>query len=295
MTDIAHPKIRHKLAIGVAYGGSQPPKFWGPVSAMAANFHRIGVDFFGVLHAGSMMVDGNRNNVVTGFLESAAEWLLWIDTDNVFTVGAVKRLLDMRKTLASGVYVGKAVPYNNIAFRRLENGRYFPVSEFQDYYKGEIIPIDMAGMGFCLSHRTVYEDMKEQFECLQDQWGHYWPIHKDDIHGRISETAKHAYDGQVYKGQLRIRVRPLDHELVFFPWFQMRFGKTEDVIFFENAARAGHKPWLDTSLTAKHFGPYDFDGEDRKRVPDNVEVTRVERDPRPYEVEYAHNDPADWR
>jgi hypothetical protein len=288
---MSDPKPRHKLAIGVAYGGKQDPEFWGPISALAANFPKIGVEYIGVLHAGSMMVDGNRNNIANGLLESQADWLLWIDTDNVFKLGAVKRLLDMRKTLCSGVYVGKQEPNTNIAYRRVpETGMYRPVSEFEDYYKGEIIPIDMAGMGFCLSHRSVYEDMQKQFTVLQDSMGHFWPIHKDDIRGEVSETAKHPYDWKVHKGQLRIRMRPVSVEPQFHPWFQMRFGKTEDVIFFENAARAGHKAWLDTSLEAKHFGNYDYTPEDRNRWPENTDVIRHPRD---YEVKYAENKPED--
>lgn len=282
---------KHKLAIGVAYGGTQSPAFWGPLSAMAANFPRIGVDYIGVLYAGSMMVDGNRNNIVTGFLKGEADWLLWIDTDNVFKLGAVKRMLELRKTIVSGVYVGKTEPNTNIAFRRVpETGMYRPVSEYEDYYKGEIIPIDMAGMGFCLTHRSVYEDMKEQFVCLQDMWGHYWPIHKDDIKGKIKQDAKHVYDGQVRQGQFRIRMRYPNKEPTFWPWFQMRFGKTEDVIFYENAERAGHKAWLDTSLSAIHFGPYDYEPKDRAQWPENTEVVRH---PRNYEVSYAESKPED--
>lgn len=285
---------KHKLAIGVAYGGKQSPQFWGPVSAMAANFHRINVEYVGVFHAGSMMVDGNRNNIATGFLKGEADWLLWIDTDNVFKLGAIKRLLEMRKTLCSGVYVGKVEPNTNIAYRRVEEtGMYRPVSEYEDYYKGEIIPIDMAGMGFCLTHRSVFEDMRDQFECLQDQWGHIWPIHKDDIRGKISDTAKHVYDGKIHQGQFRIRMRYPHKKPTFWPWFQMRFGKTEDVIFFENAQRAGHKAWLDTSLEAVHFGTKDYTPEDRDQWPENTEV---ERHPRNYEVEYVENKPQDeWQ
>lgn len=279
---------KHTLAMGVAYGGTQSPEFWGPMTAMAANFHKIDVEYVGVYYAGSLMVDGNRNNIVTGFLEGDAEWLLWIDTDMSYKLGAIKRLLDMRKTLCSGVYVGKQEPNTNIAYRRTANMRYRPVSEFEDYYKGEIIPIDMAGMGFCLSHRSVYEDMKKEFTVLMDADAQYHPIQNGKIHGDVSATAKHPFDGEIHKGQLRVRMRPLDHPLVFWPWFQMRHGKTEDVPFFENAAKAGHKAWLDTSLEAKHFGRYIYTPQDRPRWGVNTEV---ERHPRNYEVNYAFTPP----
>lgn len=285
---------KHKLAIGVAVGGKQGPDWWGMLTAMAANFHLINVDFHGLLYAGSMMVDGNRNNIVTGFLKSEADWLLWIDTDVKFKLGAVKRLLDARRTLISGVYVGKTPPYTNIAFRRQGNGRYVEVSEFEDYYRGEIIEIDMAGMGFCLTHRTVFEDMQKKFTVYQDQWGHYWPIFNEDVMGAVKERdtpgSTHIHDGKVYKGQLRIRLWPLDHEITFWPWFQMRYGKTEDVVFFEHAQKAGHNAWLDTSLSAEHIGPYEYTQEDRKRM---EEKTNVVRHPRDYEVTYVEKKPQD--
>ena len=279
---------KHTLAMGVAYGGKQSPDFWGPMTAMAANFHKIDVDYIGVYYAGSMMVDGNRNNIVTGFLKGEAEWLLWIDTDMSYKLGAIRRLLDMRKTLCSGVYVGKQPPHTNIAYRRTPNSRYRPVSEFEDYYKGEIIPIDMAGMGFLLTHRTVYEDMKKEFTILMDADAQYHPIQNSKIKGEVSATAKNPYDGEIHKGQYRVRMRPLDHPLVFWPWFQMRHGKTEDVPFFENAAKAGHKAWLDTSLQAKHFGDATYTPQDRTGYAENTEV---ERHPRNYEVKYDFSPP----
>lgn len=280
--------LNKTMVIGVAYGGKQEPKFWGPVSALTANLWKLGIEYHGVLHAGSMMVDGNRNNIVTGFLKLNLDWLLWIDTDNTFRLAAIKRLFDMNRTIATGMYVGKAPPYHNISFRRTKSGMYHPISEFEDFYKGEIIPVDMAGMGFCLTHRSVFTDMKEQFTVLQDAEGGFWPIHNDDIRGKINDDAKHVYDGKVHQGQLRTRMRTPREEPEFWPWFQMRHGKTEDVIFYENAAKAGHKPWCDTSLEAKHFGMYDYTMQDRLRVPEHTEVTRH---PRNYEVTYEHDDP----
>lgn len=245
----------HKVCIGVPFYGPQDYKWWQPLAVFTGTLHKVGIDFVGLPIAGGMMTDSNRNNIVKSFLEdTTADWLFWIDSDNDYTVAGLKRLLDINKTVVSGVYFSKKSPYNLIAYYRYPDGLYRQLT-VNDYTRGEIIPINAAGCGGLLTHRSVFEDIQKDFVRLQDSKGSIRLFHKDQIKGEVSETATHPYDGQVRKGQLRERIRPLKPSLEekAFPWFLIERGRTEDFDFFEKADLAGHKCWLDTSVEGGHL------------------------------------------
>lgn len=239
-----------KLAIGIAYYGQQLSDWWVQLAMLTGTLHKIDVDFAGVITAGGMMADSNRNLIVAEFLRSPAEWLFWMDTDNMVHTGGIKRLLALGKTLVSGVYFLKKEPYSPVAYyRKPEDGGYIPAA---DYERGEIIPIDAAGCGCLLTHRSVFEDMQAAFQVYQDSQLSYHLVHKDDQVGEVT-GAPDPLDGKVVDGVLHETLRPLTLQPRAFPWFMLGHGRTEDMVFFENAARAGHKAWLDTSVEAGHI------------------------------------------
>lgn len=268
------PKL--KVSIGIPFYGSQDPKFWKPLAEFTYLLNKINVELVGIPVSGGMMADSNRNRITAGFLGTNSEWLFWIDGDNNYTVGGLKRLLDINKTLVSGVYFAKKHPYNLIAYYRLPNGLYKPLST-RDYERGEIIPVDGAGCGGLLTHRSVYEDIQNNYTVLQrGDNSAILAIHNDDIVGDISETASHPYDGKIHKGQYRLRMRPLDERMKAkpFPWFSLEHGRTEDFDFFEKAARVGHKCWLDTSVEGGHVTTTQVTGEIARKVQNPQIVTK---------------------
>ena len=91
--------------LGIPVFGTQPMSWWGPLVKQAADYYKQDIELVDVLPYSSMMVDVNRNHIVDKFLKSGAEWLKWLDADNVELIGTLRRLLDNRKTLVCGVYV----------------------------------------------------------------------------------------------------------------------------------------------------------------------------------------------
>lgn len=260
-----------KLTIASAFYGTQEPSFWLPLANVTGTLHKIGVEFMGAMGSGSMMADSNRNNIVKAFLETLSEWLLWIDTDNMIMTGAIKRLLDANRTLVSGLYYAKAEPYHPIAYYRQPTGMYRNITE-SDFERGDIIPIDAAGCGFLLTHRSVYEDIRDTFLLFQDDSGLFRAFHPDDVKGVITDGKRHHTDGKVVGGQLRTRIIPVHTEPGAWPWFQLGYGRTEDLTFFEKALQVGHKPWLDTSVEAGHDRRVVVTGEIRRKFVETREL-----------------------
>ncbi len=247
-----------KVSIGVPCYGPQEAKWWGQFAQHMGELHKT-VDLQEILISDSMATDHNRNLIVENFLKLDSEWLFWIDADTIVPIGAIDRMIAVGKTMVSGLYWGKNDPHPAIAYY-VYNGAYRPLDKTRHWERGEILPVDACGMGCMLVHRSVYEDIQKQFTPYQEAGGGMILVHKDDISGEVTADIKHATDGKVVNGQRRQRLIPLTLEKPKFPFYSLEHGRTEDLWFFEIAARAGHKPYLDTSVECGHIRPLEFTG-----------------------------------
>lgn len=221
-------------------------------------------DIVEVIASGVMTADHNRNLIVNEFLKKDSEWLFWIDSDTLVPAGAVERMLGVGKTLVSGLYYGKNPPHPPIAYY-IHNGAYTPIDKKRSWEKGEIIPVDATGMGCMLTHRSVFEDIRINFEVYQIPGGGIVPLHKSDILGDVETTSgpfKHEHDGKVYKGQYRQRLTKPTLADMRFPYFMVDHLRTEDMFFFDLARRVGHLPFLDTSIECGHLRLDPYQGKD---------------------------------
>lgn len=252
-----------KISIGIpSYGGvegSWSAQLTQVVAALSKN-----VEICDIIDVSTMTADHARNLIAQEFLKSRAEWLMWIDSDTLVPAGSVERMLAHGKTLVSGLYYGKNPPHPPIAYTKY-NGAYRPIDQEIRWERGEIIQVDSAGMGCCLSHRSVYEDIQRAFTPLQMPGGGIVNVHQSDIMGDI-ETTDGPYssdtDGKVYKGQLRVRLTKPSIANMRYPFFMIEHMRTEDMYFFELATRVGHKLFLDTSIECGHIRPLPYTGAD---------------------------------
>ena len=262
------------VAIGIATYGTQPPAWWQHTAVMVAKLPEYGIEIGGMLCGSSMAADYNRNEVVKMFLNGHADYLLWIDTDNLIPFGGVKRLLETGKELVSGLYNIKKPPYNPVAYWKQKDGNgYEPI---HGYRPGQIVPVDMAGMGACLVHRSVFEEIQRQYMLLVRHNGTTQPLHVDDVSGKVGEqrgAAPHVKNGQ-YIETLR-KLKP-DKERTW-PFFYLEHGRTEDVIFYEMAKRCGIQPFVDTGVVCPHIGSSEVTDADYRDFI-KVEKTKYQRE-----------------
>ena len=249
-----------RVAIGIAAYGTQPPDWWKHLATMIAGLPGYGIEFCGLLVANVMSTDKNRNAIVKAFLNGNADYLLWIDTDNTIPIGGLKRLLESGKALVSGLYHLKVPPYTPVAYMRMpDNSGYIPIHGFR---MGEIIPIDMAGMGACLVHRSVYEAIQSKYVMLARHNGTIALVHVDDITGKIND--KYTAPPKVHNSQYLETYRKMNpNKDTHFPFYYLEYGRTEDVPFFEMAQRCGFQPYVDTGVDCSHLGPKEVTSRDR--------------------------------
>lgn len=251
-----------KLSIGIPFYGGVPSEWWTQMLQFSAVLSKT-VELRDIITCGTMTADHSRNLIADDFLKSDAEWLFWIDSDTQVPVGAVERMLAQGKTLVSGLYYGKNDPHPPIAYFKY-NGAYRPIDKEMKWEKGEIIHVDSAGMGCALTHRSVFEDIKRDNEVFQVEGGGIVVVNKNDVIGAYED--KHEHDGKAYRGQLRLRLSKPTLQNLRFPFFMIDHLRTEDIHFFELAARSGHKLYLDTSVECGHLRHVAFTGEEWRNI-----------------------------
>ena len=260
-------KKKTKVTIGVPYYGRQEAEWWTKLVNKAAGFSKMDLEYGGLAVMTTSMTDRNRNTIAEMFLETDSEWLFFIDTDTIVPDGTIRRLLDMDVTLASGLYYGKGQNHPPIAYIRIpETGLYRPLDKVYQWERGEILPVDAAGAGCLLIHRTVFEDIKKNYvEVQRVGSGGVYIIHNDDIRGKIVGGQVNNSDNLVIQGQHRVRVMGKTFEKPF-PYFICEYGRTEDMHFFEVAKRVGHQAYLDTSIECGHLRTTPFTGKDYREA-----------------------------
>ena len=112
------------------------------------------------------VIANNRNKIVASFLEQTKDdYLLFIDSDMVFSPDALITLLKHNKDIVSGLAVSRKAPFNPVAkMLDKETGVYSirPNLDEGRFYSD----LDMVGAAFLLIHRKVLEKMKKpHFAC----------------------------------------------------------------------------------------------------------------------------------
>lgn len=258
-----------KVFFGVISYGPQIPEFWTKYSDMLALLPKYDISYLGQSNGRSMRADGNRNIVVNSFLKSNADWLMWVDTDNVIPLGGIRRLLDNHKEFVTALYYLKSDPHYPIAFiKNKKNNRY---NEITGWRRGEIIPVDMAGMGACLTHRSVYEKIAEQCVVVQRYRHGVFPMLKSRVKGKLPDKAN-PVQPIVTNGLFKESVCIPDYDYGPFPYFSFEYGKSEDVNFYALAEDCKIEMWCDTSVECDHVGTWVVNG---KQYRDTVKKNKT--------------------
>ena len=243
------------------------------------------LEYAGTFHSGVSTPDINRNNVANEFLKSDAEWLFWIDADNPPPLGTIERLLEPRHELISGLYYGGNMnkEMQPMAFIVNPKGGYHTLKQVKPLWnKGEILAVDAVGNGCFLNHRSVFENIQENYTVLQRQSGGKACIPNDKIRGKVPEDmTKHPYAQMVKGGILYDPIIEYDMTDVHFPFYMCQYGRTEDYTFCEMARALGYMIWVDTFVEVGHIKAFPFSGKEYRKQTQQIPS------PVPEEVDYV--------
>ena len=152
------------IVIGIPTMGSIPNK----VVACLVQVVRAYGDEVTYMSTENSLVYDARDTIMQNALKMDAD-LVFIDSDIYFTVDAFKQLLSHKKPIVSGLYYGRRMPSQPIAYKKVRPRsiiRKYPVAE----HITEIEPfmeVEGAGLGFCLIRnevlRAVYQEGRNAF------------------------------------------------------------------------------------------------------------------------------------
>lgn len=160
--------MRSKDRVAVAWidGGQVDSAF---CESMIALFRWRSERISSIIRISGALLSRQRNQVVASFLDdNDADWLFFIDSDETITAEAFDKICaaahDKDRPIVAGLYFGAfdgpdAYPTPVPMIMRMnDTGRYNPVRTIP---ADAVIPIDAAGTGALLIHRSVLLAMRE--------------------------------------------------------------------------------------------------------------------------------------
>ena len=99
-----------------------------------------------------------RNTIVERFLKRDSDYLLFLDSDQIFKPeNLFQRLKNLNVDIAAGISFKKAYPYYPTIYRDYDGERFQPIT---NYPRNKIIEVDAVGMFCTLIKRKVFEVME---------------------------------------------------------------------------------------------------------------------------------------
>jgi len=159
-------KVRDRVTVAWIDGGTVDGDFAvSLLDLFTARNSRIST----VIRIKGSLLSRQRNELVTAFLDdNDAEWLFFIDSDETISVSAFDKIIDAAhdkdRPIVAGVYFAawaSAGPHPMpmpMILAKNALGRYDPIWDMPD---DAVIPIDAAGTGALLVHRSVLETVRD--------------------------------------------------------------------------------------------------------------------------------------
>lgn len=110
-------------------------------------------------NACSLIYD-SRNKLAAKAMKDEFDYVLWLDSDMVFSPDILEKLIADDKDMVSGLYFRRTSPYTPVIYKdsELKDGR-LVWSDYTDYPKGELFKVAGAGFGCVLMKTDMIFDM----------------------------------------------------------------------------------------------------------------------------------------
>ena len=105
---------------------------------------------------GTLIVN-QRDQLADMALQAGSSHVLWLDSDMMFPVDTVQRLLAHEKSIVAGNYVTRQYPHKTVAYTQLHDWRSYVVNTG----KSDLIKVSAVGMGCMLVTTDVIRGMQK--------------------------------------------------------------------------------------------------------------------------------------
>lgn len=123
---------------------------------------------------GSLVYDA-RDAIAQTAIDNGYDYVLYADSDMIFSAEDLKRLLDHNTDIVSGLYVTRRGEDKNVIYSKIITRRNFPYREPKltiDSQNFGYSQIAACGFGFCLIKTSVLKTMFKRYKSLfEPKWG----------------------------------------------------------------------------------------------------------------------------
>lgn len=138
----------------------------------------------------------NRNRVIQGAIDHNCTHILFVDDDMVPEPDALERLREHDVDIVSGLYLTGVYPYQPLIFDFISADG--ALATFLEPDMPRLIPIQGAGLGFCLININVFHRMAKPYfrvgELDPEEWcddiGFFYRAHRAGIKSFCDTTVK---------------------------------------------------------------------------------------------------------
>ena len=164
-------------------------KVKGVIGVPGGEFARYAIFYDSLLHLktveGTAMIQArganiaeNRNGIAERALAMGAEWIFYVDDDQVLAPDTLINLLKHDKDIVAGLYVSREAPFIPHVYDR-EDERGFCFPRLLNPFDGGLVQVKAAGSGCMLVKAKVFEKLEKPWwrlgQITSDGWG-------DDLH-----------------------------------------------------------------------------------------------------------------
>ena len=127
-----------------------------------------------------MIVDGSlvydaRDAIAKAAIDNGYDYVLYVDSDMVFSADDLNRLLSHDTDICSGLYVTRRGENKNVCYSKVITRRRFPYRQpelIHDTKASGYAPVAAVGFGFCLIKCSVLKSMFKRYKSLfEPKWG----------------------------------------------------------------------------------------------------------------------------
>lgn len=127
-----------------------------------------------MLVEGSLIYDA-RDAIARYAVDNDYDYVLYADSDMVFTADDVKKLVSNNADICSGLYVTRHGENRNVCYKRIITRRRFPYRQPSLIHDTAITgygPVEAVGFGFCLIRTSVLKSMFKRYKSIfEPKWG----------------------------------------------------------------------------------------------------------------------------
>ena len=158
-----------KILLGMPSTGKIPTR---TVISLLQTVERGKVD--PMIVSGSLVYDA-RDTIARFAVENDYDYILYADSDMVFSADDLKRLLAHNVGICSGLYVTRDGRNENVVYKKIITRRRFPYRQpklIADNETSGFASVLACGFGFCLINVSVVKCMLKYYKSLfEPKWG----------------------------------------------------------------------------------------------------------------------------